>query len=129
MCPFDLIHFDLNDQKSSRSAIEEALKISQNNSEKHFEGASWAFLGRILGKEDLSQSDTAAEYILKGIKILDEMKIKPWCAEGYLYLGELYANTGNKEDALNNLRKAESMFHEIGMNYYLSKTKEILSKF
>ena len=85
-------------------------------------------MGRILGKADLSQSDTAAKYIQKGIKILDEMKIKSWCAEGYLYLGELYTSTGNKEDALNNLRKAESMFQEIGMDYYLSKTQEILSR-
>jgi tetratricopeptide (TPR) repeat protein len=122
------IHFDLGDQKSSRSAIEEALKISQNNSEKHLEGRSWAFLGRILGKADLSQSDTAAKYILKGIKMLNELKIKPWYAEGYLYLGELYASTGNREDALNNLRKAESMFQEIGMDYYLFKTQEILSR-
>ncbi len=122
------IHFDLGDQKSSRSAIEKALKISQKNSEKHFEGASWAFLGMILGKSDPSQSDSAAKYILKGIKILNELKIKPWCAQGYLYLGELNASSGNREGALNNLRKAESMFQEIGMNYYLSKTKEILSK-
>jgi tetratricopeptide (TPR) repeat protein len=123
------IHFDLGDQKSSRSTIEEALKISQNNSEKHFEGASWVFLGRILGKtDDPSQSNTAAKHILKGIKILDELKIIPWFAEGHLYLGELYANTGNREEALNNLRKAESMFQELGMDYYLSKTKEILSR-
>jgi tetratricopeptide (TPR) repeat protein len=121
------IHFDLGDQKSSRSAIEEALKISQKNSEKHFEGASWTFLGRILGKTDPSQSLMAAEYILKGIKILDELKTKPWSAEGHLYLGELYANAGNREDALNHLRKAESVFQEIGMDYHLSQTQEILS--
>jgi tetratricopeptide (TPR) repeat protein len=125
---FSKTHFDLGDQKRSQSSIEEALKISQKNSEKHIEGASWAFLGRILGKTDLSQSDMAVEYILKGINILDDLKIKPWCAEGYLYLGELYSSTGNKEDALNNLRKAESMFQEIGMDYYLSKTQEILSR-
>jgi tetratricopeptide (TPR) repeat protein len=117
-------HFDLGDQKRSRSSIEESLKISQNNSEKHFEGASWAFLGKILGKADLSQSDTAAEHILKGIKILDELKIKPWCAEGHLYLGELYANIGNREDALKNLRKAESVFQEIGMDYYYPKRRK-----
>jgi class 3 adenylate cyclase/tetratricopeptide (TPR) repeat protein len=122
------IHFDLGDQKSSRNAIEEALKISQKNSEKHFEGAAWVFLGRILGKADPSQSNTAVKHILKGIKILDVLKIKPWCAEGHLYLGELYANTGNREDALDNLRKAESMFQEMGMSYYLPKTQEILSK-
>jgi tetratricopeptide (TPR) repeat protein len=122
------IHFDLDDHKKSRSAIEEALKIAQNNSEKHFEGASWAFLGRILGKTDPSQSDTAATYLRKGIEILNELKIKPWFAEGHLYLGELCANTGNREDALKHLKKAESVFQEIGMDYYLSKTQEILSR-
>ena len=121
------IQFDLGDQKSSRRSIEEALKISQKNSERHFEGASWVFLGRILGKSDPSRHDKAAEHILKGIKILDELKIKPLGAKGHLYLGELYANTGNREDALNSLRKAESMFQEIGMDYYLSKTQEIIS--
>ena len=80
-----------------------------------------------MGKTDPSQSDTAAKYIRKGIEILNELKIKPWCAEGYLYLGELYAGTGNREDALNNLTKAASMFQEIGMDYYLSRTQEILS--
>ena len=74
-----------------------------------------------------SQSDTAAMYIRKGIEILSELKIKPWCAEGYLYLGELYAAIGNKEDAFNNLTKAASMFQEIGMGNHLSKTQKILS--
>jgi class 3 adenylate cyclase/tetratricopeptide (TPR) repeat protein len=122
------IHLDLGDPKNSRSLIEEALKLSQKNSEKHLEGVSWTWLGRILGKTDPSQSDKAEECIVKGIKILEEMDIKPWCSEGYLYLGELYADTGKREKALENLKKAERMFQEMGMDYWLAKTQEIMRR-
>ena len=85
-------------------------------------------MGRILGKTDPSQTDKAEECILKGIKILDEMKIKPWCSEGYLYLGEFYIDTGQKEKAMENLKKAEGMFREMGMDYWLAKAQEVFRR-
>jgi tetratricopeptide (TPR) repeat protein len=118
----------LGDPKNSLSFIEEALKLSQKNSEKHLEGASWTWLGRILGKTDPSQGDKAEGYILKGIKILDEVSIKPWCSEGYLYLGELYADTGKREKALENLKRAEKAFQEMGMDYWLARTQGVLER-
>jgi class 3 adenylate cyclase/tetratricopeptide (TPR) repeat protein len=121
-------HFDLGDLKESRSFIEEALRLSKKNSEKHLEGASWTWLGRILGKTESSQSYKAEAHILKGIKILDERKIKPGFSEGYLYLGELYADTGKKEKALEILKKTEGNFREMGMGYWVTKTQEILGR-
>ena len=47
---------------------------------------------------------------------------------GYLYLGELYLNGGKKEKAMDNLKKAESMFREMGMDYWLGKAQEVLGK-
>jgi len=90
------------------------------------EGASWTWLGRILGKTDPSQSEKAKECTVKGIKILEEMGIKPWYSEGYLCLGELYADIGKREKALENLKKAEGMFQEMGMDYWLARTQEII---
>jgi tetratricopeptide (TPR) repeat protein len=121
-------HFDLGDLKESRNFIEEALRLSKKNSEKHLEGASWTWLGRILGKTESSQSYKAEAHILKGIKILDERKIKPGFSEGYLYLGELYADTGKKEKALEILKKTEGNFREMGMGYWVTKTQEILGR-
>jgi tetratricopeptide (TPR) repeat protein len=118
----------LGDPKNSRSFIEEALKLSQQKGEKHLEGASWIWLGRMLGKTDPSQSDKAEGCILKGIKILDEMNIKPWCSEGYLYLGELYADIGKREKALENLKRAEMLFEEMKMDYWLSRTRKVLAR-
>ncbi len=47
---------------------------------------------------------------------------------GYLFLGELYLDTGQKEKALENLKKAGGMFKEMGMDYWLAKTDEVLKR-
>ena len=43
-------------------------------------------------------------------------------------LRRTYADTGNQDQALNHLKKAEEMFREMGMDYWLSKTKEAMAK-
>jgi len=119
-------HLDLGDLKSARSFIDEALKLSEKNNEKHIEGTSRTLLGRISGKTDPSQNNKARECILRGIKILEELKLKPLYAQGYLFLGELYVDGGQKEKALQNLKRAEVMFREMKMDYWLAKTQGAL---
>ena len=64
--------------------------------------------------------------MLEGINLFDELQIRPRYAVGLMYLRELYADAGQKEEALENLKKAEGMFGEMGMNYWLGKTQEVL---
>ena len=47
---------------------------------------------------------------------------------GYLWLGEVYAESGRREEALENLKKAEGMFQEMGMDYWLGKAQEALAR-
>ncbi len=54
--------------------------------------------------------------------------MKPFSAWGYHYLCEFYADTGQKDKALETLKKAEGMFREMGMDYWLTKTQEVLRK-
>ncbi len=68
------------------------------------------------------------EYILQGIKICNELKIKPFSAQGYLFLGELYADSDKREKAWENLEKAQKMFQEMGMDCWLAKTQEVLDR-
>jgi class 3 adenylate cyclase/tetratricopeptide (TPR) repeat protein len=127
-CALCMVHFDLCDLKSAQSCAEEALRLSENNNEKWVEGMSRTLLGRVLGKREKSQYAKAEEYILQGIKILDELRIRPNCSIGYLFLGELYADTGQREKALETLKKAEGMFTEMGMDYWLRRTQEVLER-
>ncbi|HYA13450.1 MAG TPA: hypothetical protein VEF33_03840, partial [Syntrophales bacterium] len=126
--PFFLgdIHLHRGDIKNARSSVDEALRLSQKNNEKLMEGRSWILLGRIMGLAETPQTNRAKEYLLQGMKILDELKLKPDYALGCFYLGDLYTNAGQKKKALENLKKAKTMFQEMGMDYWLGRARELL---
>ena len=119
-------HLQLGDLENARGYMEEALRLSQKNNEKYWEAQAWIFLGRTLGRTAVPQLHKAEECILQGMKIADELKAKPTYAQGHLFLGELYAHAGQKEEALENLKKAEAMLQQMGMVYWLARTKELL---
>ena len=119
------IHFQRGDPENARALVEESLKLSQKNNEKYWEATAWILLGRILGRTEASDIRKAEECILQGMKIADELKAKPAYAQGHLFLGELYSHVGQKEKALENLTKAETMFQEMGMDYWLAEAHRI----
>ena len=86
------------------------------------------YYGRVLWKSTPSEMSSAEENILHGIGMLEEMQIRPYYSQGYLFLGELYADTRQKEKALENLKKAEANFQEMGMDYWQNKTQEVLDR-
>jgi tetratricopeptide (TPR) repeat protein len=116
------------DLENAQHSAEEALEISQNNDLKLAEGLSWILLGRILNKFGKTQKNKQEGYIVKGIKIIEDLKLKPFYAQGYHYLGELCADTGQKEKALEKLNKAKTMFQEMEMDLYFNKTQEVLAR-
>ena len=92
------------------------------------EGLAGILQGFVLAKMNPTQSDQAERCILEGIKVLKELQIKPVMYSGYIQLGELYASTGQKDKALETLKKAEAAFQEMGMDYYLHRTQEVLER-
>jgi class 3 adenylate cyclase/tetratricopeptide (TPR) repeat protein len=123
-----LVHFDLGNLNEARVHAERSLNLAQTNHEKYFEGESWLQLGRTVGKMEESQIDKAEEYILQGMKMLDDLETKPAYAVGCLTLGELYLDAGRKEKALEYLRRSEEMFSRMGMDYHLARTKKLFQK-
>jgi class 3 adenylate cyclase/tetratricopeptide (TPR) repeat protein len=121
-----IVHFQLGDLEQAQRLIEEALKLSQKNKDRFFEGMSKIWLGRIMMRADKRKADHGEESILHGIRIFSDLKLKPRCAEGYLLLGELYADAGRRAEARENLEKAERMFGEMEMDYWLARAQEAL---
>jgi hypothetical protein len=75
--------------------------------------------------------EEAHNQIRHGISILEERKLKPLSAIGYLHLGEFFADAGRKQEALENLKKAESFYLEMKVtpkSYWLKRTQEALAK-
>jgi len=123
-----MVYFDLGEFERSLSYTEEALKLAIENKERQIEGSTRILMGRVVGKADLSQSGKAEEFILQGMKILDKLKLKPLSFPGYLALGELYYDIGQRESAFANLNKAERLFKEMEMDYWLRRTQSILER-
>jgi tetratricopeptide (TPR) repeat protein len=126
-CHLGEIHRHLGDLQNARSLVEEGLRLSQKNNEKAIEGWAWLLLGAILGKAEPLQIDKAEGCFLKGIEICKELRIKVYKPIGYLYLGQLYQNAGEKEKALDKLKQSEGIFREMGMDYWLDKAEEVLA--
>ncbi|PQP35187.1 hypothetical protein C6A37_03820, partial [Desulfobacteraceae bacterium SEEP-SAG9] len=127
-CLLSMVSYHLENYQEALKYINEALKSSRNNQEINLEGLANVWKGKILGKTDKMQSEKAEEHILQGINMLEELNLKPYYSEGYLYLGELYVNTGQEDEAIKYLNNAENNFREMGMDYWLAKTREISNR-
>ena len=103
------------------------MRLCRDNNQKDHEAFALITLGRVVAATNRMKFEEARELILQGIKLLQTLGHKPQYATGLFRLGELYANVGRKEEALENLKKAEVMFQEMGMDYWLGKTQELLA--
>lgn len=121
----------LGDLKSARDCAEEALKLSQEFNEKQYQGFAWMTLGSIVGKADPAQIDVAEGHIRQGISILEELKAKGIYVGGYLSLGELFADAGQRDKAIENLKIAEAIYLEMKVtpkSYGLTRTQAALKR-
>ena len=121
-------HHDLGDYVKAQHLAEMGLELSKKNINLQGQGITMYWLGRIIGKRSPLKNSEAEKYILQGIQIFEELKLRTWLSQGYFFLGELYANTGRKEEALQNLNKALSMYREMENQYWPDKIKEVLDR-
>ncbi len=121
-------HFEHGDIEEARSHAELALQFSLENNERHVQSLAKVWLGKVVAKTEPSQIEAAEQLMLQGISLADQLRLPYYSSGGYLYLGEAYAEAGRREEALHNLKKAEGMFRDMGMDYWLGKAQEALAR-
>jgi hypothetical protein len=109
------------------NAAQMALRLACKNKEPMYEALALFSMGRIAGKSGPGQFAAAKDSISKGMVICKELNFRPRAATGHFYLGELHKNSGQKEEALRHLKSAGDMFQEMGMPYFIDRTKELLA--
>ena len=112
----------------SRTLLEESLRISQKNGEKGLEARTLIEIGGLISKANLGNEKEAIERIDKGIEVLQQFEMRPFIAKGHLILGEHYLRTNNLEMAIENLKHAQTMFQEMGMDFWANRTKAVISE-
>jgi len=119
-----MVLFDLGNLEEAFQYSKKSLELSIINKEKRYEGLSKIWIGRILGSKEKALYKEGEQLMGEGYEILKDLRLKPAMAQGHLYLGELYGNSGKKVRATEQLRKAKSMFEKMEMDYWTAKCQE-----
>jgi len=121
-----IVHTDEGNLETAKSYIEKSLKAAHDRGSRFWEAWWLVWLARTYNWAEVSQSAQAEASLQQSIETLGELEMKPLYAIAYSVLGELYADTGQKEKAFETLKKAEGMMQEMGMGYWLRRTQEAL---
>ncbi len=123
-----IVHLELNDLTKALFHAGEAINYAKKNKERHWEALSLLQLGMVGWKSQKIKIDEAEQHIRQGIRIVNELGMKPFEMVGYLYLGELFTYVNEREKALEILKRTEKAFQEMGMDYWLSRTQGVLGR-
>jgi tetratricopeptide (TPR) repeat protein len=123
-----MAHLQLGNLEKALVHAEQGVNLCRANNERLHEAGAEMVLGRVIGAGGSARFDEAREHILRAVKTVEELKLKPSTAVGHFHLGELSASSGRTAEALEHLRRAEAMFRQMGMDYLLGKTQDALAK-
>ena len=118
----------MGELKEALNYAEQALQIARDNNERAEEGTSMLSMGRALGKLDPDNFEKARDYIEQGTRRFEKAEAMAYVARGHFFLGELYADTGQKDKAKQTLEKALSMMGELGMMYWPDRARDVLER-
>jgi tetratricopeptide (TPR) repeat protein len=123
------VHFyESDDLNRSRQTLDQALLMSKKINAKSEEGMVLIYLGSTIGKLNPIDTKAAERHILEGIKILEDLKLRTYYSLGLFQLGDLYSDSGRPDEAHDYLTRAEKNFKQMGMDFWLNRTQESLSR-
>jgi tetratricopeptide (TPR) repeat protein len=123
-----MVYSELGDLEKAHSCATEAVKLSKERMVGAWEGSAHVVYGSVLARMGKERLEEAEECIGKALMILNEYGLKPWSAYGSITLGEIYARSGQNKKAIEALQKARGMFREMGMDYWLHRTQQVLAR-
>ena len=121
-------HFELGDMTKAREDAELALQCALNNDEKQVQGLTRAWLGRVLAATGHRQAGTAEDMLLQGIRQLRDLEILTQEAMCTMWLGELHAENGRPDQAMQILNRADAMFRDLRMIHWQRRTARAMER-
>jgi tetratricopeptide (TPR) repeat protein len=123
-----LVYKELGNFNLAKEYAEKSLNLSIKNNEKNTKALCKVILGYLSGKIDSDQKTQSLDLLEKGIKDLENFKMGPSLAFGYLSKAELYQDSKESVKAIENLKIAETMFQEMEMDFWLNRTQNMLAE-
>ena len=106
------------------------FRAEQFKFSKTLEAFALLYLGRIEGLVDPSRIDAGLMRLRQCISTFDEMGARTMASLGYMFLGEVYEKAGLREEALENLQRADEMYGDRvkPSSYFITRTREALAR-
>jgi tetratricopeptide (TPR) repeat protein len=121
-----LSEFNLRAGQLDRAAqlASEALQLAQQYQERGNQAWVLRLLGEISLRHDEPSTDETGEFYRRALVIAEELQMRPLRAHCELGLGRFYRVMGKTEKAREHIERANAMFRETGMHFWLSQTNE-----
>jgi class 3 adenylate cyclase/tetratricopeptide (TPR) repeat protein len=107
----------------ARAAAALALASARERNERGYEAYALRLLAEIACLENAAARETAKQHYHQAITLAEEVGMRPLIAHCHSGLAKLYRRTGKHAESDQHLAAATSMYCEMGMPFWVEKTK------
>src|SRR5262249_38656195 len=112
--------------EEAHAAAARALSLARERGERGREADALRLLGDVAAHGGRLDGITAERHYSQGLALATELGMRPLTAHCHLGLGQLYRRTGDQARAQEHLATATTMYHEMGMTFWLEKAEAVL---
>ncbi len=102
---------------------ESALELTRQRKERGLEARALWLLGEIASHQDRREVEKGEAHYRQAMTLATELGMRPLVAHCHLGLGKLHWRTGKREQAQEYLTPATTLYHEMGMNFWLEQAE------
>jgi class 3 adenylate cyclase/tetratricopeptide (TPR) repeat protein len=114
--------------QKAREAARRGLAMARDYQERGNEADALWLSGEIAWCSDPPDLDAAEAGYRGALSIANALEMRPLVAHCHLGLGKLYRRTNKREQALEHLATATTMYREMGMTYWLEKAEAVIAE-
>jgi len=107
---------------------EQSLELARTHHERGNEAYALLLLGEALYRRQATCADQAEAHLRHSVVLSDELGMRPLTGLGRLRLGRLFAAVDSPKQSREHLEAAESLFRELGMDFWMAQSTAELSR-
>src|SRR5262245_48417503 len=110
--------------REAQAFAEQALALARVRGRRGYEAWALRLLGEVLSRSDVREAERAEHHYHQAMTLGEELNMPPLLAHCHLGLGKLYRRSGNREPAGEHLARAERIYRELDMTFWLKAAHE-----
>lgn len=120
-----LIHYELGNLTEARRKLEESLRLARKNRESYYIALSKMLWARVELEAGAITPREAERIISQATRMLAKQGVQPQVAVCHLGLAEISFHIGDHRKTISSLRRARTMFNQMGMTYWMEKADKL----